>query len=110
MENVKDAINQILEVEQGVEERIAEAKERAKAIIDDADGEALQIIREGELLARSKEGDILSSGKEKAISSANQIIQEGQEIALEVKDSAEKNISKAVDYIVERIKEKYGNS
>lgn len=110
MENVKEAINQILEVEQGVEERIAEAKERAKAIIADAEGQALQIIREGELLAMAKEAEILASGKEKATSSANQTIQEGQQQALEVKESAEKNIGKAVDYIVERIKEKYGNS
>lgn len=109
MESVKETINQILEAEKTVEELRVKAREEGKSLVDNAYEQASLIIKEGELTAKARESEILLAGKNRANERATAIKEEGRLLALEQKQSAECNIDKAIAYIVERIKEKYGN-
>lgn len=100
--------------------KIKQAEEEGKRIIEEAKLRAKEIVQEAEYLgektyaklleAKRNEAEAIKEWKrEEGNTAARLILQNGKKQTEEIKETAEKNVSNAIDYIIERIVMKNGH-
>lgn len=105
-----DFISEIKRAEEDANNIIKEAYGKAKDIINDANNEAQKAA---EMVAQKADKSVIAMEQiaaEKAKAERQRIIDNATHQAIQIKESGELNIDKAVDYIIERIVDIHGNS
>jgi len=105
---IKEVIDSILEAEEQAENIRQEGIAEAKAIVSQAEQEALSIRNAGYSEAKAKSESILEKGNGESTQAVKELLRKSENTADAIRKAAEKNMDKAIDYIVGRLLANYG--
>jgi len=98
-----EELKSINEAEAKAEQIRRDAKLEAKAIVDNANSEALRIIGDAELAAKERYDSLIMQGTDSAQAKFEKAIHEAEIDASKMADNARKNQPQAINYIKERM-------
>jgi vacuolar-type H+-ATPase subunit H len=100
---IKDAINQVLDIENKMRAVLVEARDMAQFIEASAEREAEQLLSQAHTEAEREARERIAEAKRQAEQTRQQVVAQAEAQSEQTRESAEANRVRAVEYVVSRV-------